>query len=157
MTGSPKTYEAALERLNAYIKDHNMRRSVVREMILEQVIALPQPFTAEQLAKVCAAERISVGSVYNVLSVFIDAQIIHAFQRQRGQNATEYELTTVVENCIQMICGRCKRATTIHDKAIEHLVATRKYSNFNPHHYTLFIYGECKHCRQALLTKKKAL
>ena len=157
MTGTPKTYEAALERLNAYIKDHNMRRSVVREMILEQVVALPQPFTAEQLAKACKAERISVGSVYNVLSVFIDAQIVHAFQRQRGQNATEYELTTVVENCIQMICGRCKRATTIHDKAIEHLIAIRKYSNFNPHHYTLFIYGECKHCRQALLTKKKAL
>ena len=157
MTSGPKTYEAALERLNAYIKAHNMRRSVVREMILEQVVALPQPFTAEQLAKACAAERISVGSVYNVLSVFIDAQIIHAFQRQRGQNATEYELTTVVENCIQMICGKCKRATTIHDKAIEHLVANRKYSNFNPHHYTLFIYGECKHCRQALLSRKKAL
>ena len=154
MTSGSKTYEAALERLNAYIKAHNMRRSVVREMILEQVMALPQPFTAEQLVKACAAERISVGSVYNVLSVFIDAQLIHAIQRQRGQTATEYELTTVAQNCIQMICGKCRRATTIHDKAIEHLIATRKYSNFNPHHYTLFIYGECKHCRQALLTKK---
>jgi Fur family ferric uptake transcriptional regulator len=154
MTSGSKTYEAALEQLNAYIKANKMRRSVVREMILEQVMLLPQPFTAEQLTKVCTAERISVGSVYNVLSVLIDAQLIHAIQRQRGQNATEYELTTVAQNCIQIICGKCKRATTIHDKAIEHLVETRKYANFNPSHYTLFIYGECKHCRQALLKKK---
>ena len=155
MTSGSKTYETALERLNAYIKANNMRRSVVREMILEQVCLLPQPFTADQLTKACAAERISVGSVYNVLDVFVQAQILHAINRQRGRTAIEYELTMVTRNRIQVICGRCHRVTSFHDKAIEHLIQTRKYTNFNPAHYTLFVYGECKHCRNLLLTDKK--
>jgi len=155
MTGGSKTYELALERLQAYIKANNMRRSVVREMILEQVCLLPQPFTADLLTKACAAERISVGSVYNVLEVFVLAQILHAIKRQRGRTAMEYELTMVTRNRIQVICGRCKRVTSFHDKAIEHLIQTRKYANFNPDHYTLFVYGECKHCRNLLLTDKK--
>jgi Fur family ferric uptake transcriptional regulator len=155
MTSSPKTYETALERLQEYIKANNMRRSVVREMILEQVCLLPQPFTADQLSKACAAERISVGSVYNVLEVFVLAQILHAIKRQRGRTAMEYELTMVTRNRIQVICGRCHRVTSFHDKAIEHLIQIRKYSNFNPSHYTLFVYGECKHCRNLLLTDKK--
>lgn len=154
MVGS-KTYDTALERLQAYIKANKMRRSVVREMILEQVCQLPQPFTADQLSKACAAERISVGSVYNVLDVFVSAQILHAISRQRGRTAMEYELTMVTRNRIQVICGRCQRVTNFHDKAIEHLIETRKYSNFNPDHYTLFVYGVCKHCRNLLLTDKK--
>ena len=141
-------YDAALERLNRYIADQNMRYSQVREMVLAQICLLPQPFTADQLAKACKAERISVGTVYNSLSLFLKAQILHATNRQRGRAATEYELIAGTHNRMQVVCQRCGRVAEIHDKAIDRLIQMRKYSNFNPQHYSLFVYGECKHCRK---------
>lgn len=146
-----KPYKAALTRLNAYIGEHEMRVSRVREMVLEQVCLLPQPFTADRLAKACMAERISVGTVYNALDLFLSAQILHASKRQRGKAATEYELITSRQTRMQIICQRCGRVSEIHDKAIERLVQERKYSNFNASHFSVFVYGECKHCRRKII------
>ena len=140
--------EASLERLNRYIAENGMRVSQVREMVLEQICLLPQPFTADQLAQACKAERISVGTVYNSLALFLSAQILHATNRQRGRAATEYELITGTHNRMQVICQKCGRVADIHDKAIDRLIQMRKYSNFNLQHYSLFVYGECKHCRR---------
>ena len=146
-------YDAALERLNGYIAEQNMRYSQVREMVLEQVCLLPQPFTADQLAQACKAERISVGTVYNSLSLFLKSQILHATKRERGRAATEYELIAGTHNRMQVICQKCGRVAEIHDKAIDRLIKVRKYSNFNLHHYSLFVYGESKHCRRPKIEK----
>ena len=117
-------------------------------MVLEQAQLLPQPFTAEMLIQACKKERISVGTVYNALTLFISARILHATTRQRGQAATEYEVITGVSSKIQMICERCGRTVNLHDKAVDNLLRMRKYSNFNMHHYSVFVYGECKLCRR---------
>ncbi|MBQ6748958.1 MAG: transcriptional repressor [Paludibacteraceae bacterium] len=143
-----KTYKSALERLSGYIRANGMRPSAVRRMILEQVCALPQPFTAEQLAKACAEQRISVGSVYNALNLFVTARLLHASVRQRGRAATEYELMTDNTVRMQVICQKCGRTTDFNDKAIARLIQERKYSNFNLQHFSLFVYGECKVCRR---------
>lgn len=148
-----KTYEAALVKLNEYIAAHPMRKSHVREMVLEQVCLIQQPFTAEQLAEACAAERISVGTVYNALELFITAQILHAISRQRGKGATQYEVIPGKQIHMQIRCGKCGRITEIHDNAIDHLVRVRKYMNFEMQRYTLLIYGECKHCRKPIVGK----
>ena len=86
-----KTYEQLQEQLDEYILSHNMRPSKVRNMVLKAACQLQQPFTADELAEKCAEERISVGTVYNVLNLLILAQILHAIQRQRGKAATTYE------------------------------------------------------------------
>ena len=152
MSASGKTYDAALARLTGYIKEQGLRSTPVRRMVLEQICLLPQPFTAEQLTQACVAERISVGTVYNSLSLFLSAQILHATNRQRGKTATEYELITGTPNRMQIICQKCGRVANMHDKAIEHLIEKRKYSNFNVSHFSVFVYGECKHCRRIKTT-----
>ena len=150
-----KTYEAALVKLNEYIAAHPMRRSHVREMVLEQVCLIQQPFTAEQLAEACAAERISVGTVYNALELFITAQILHAIDRQRGKSATQYEVIPGKQTYMQIQCSKCGRVSEIKDKAIDHLIRVRKYINFDMQRYTLLIYGECKHCRKPKIQTEK--
>ena len=137
-----------LERLNAYIQTHGMRPSPVREAVLEQACSLPQPFTAEQLRVVCEAMRISVGTVYNSLNLFVLAQILHATNRQRGgRAATEYEVVTPNVMRMQYICTECSRTVDFHDKAIERIVRERRYSNFAVNTFSLFVYGQCKICR----------
>ena len=147
---SAKIHNLAVKQLNTYVREKGMRPSRVRNMVLEQVCLLPQPFTAEKLVQVCQAERISVATVYNCLNLFLLAQILYAHDRQRGRAATEYELVIGKPMRIQMMCTRCGRLTEIHDKAIERLVKERKYSNFNLQHFSLFIYGECKICRRPI-------
>ena len=145
-----KTYEAALQKLDEYMQEKNMRRSTVRNIVLEHLCSLKQPFTAEQLVEVCQNDRISVGTVYNCLTLFISAHILYAIDRQRGQAATEYELAISKHNRLQIVCTKCGRVTPFRDKAIESLIRERKYTNFNLARYSLLIYGECKLCRRKI-------
>lgn len=143
-----KIFGGALERLNAYIASHEMRFSPVREVVLEQACLLPQPFTADQLIEACLTEHVSQGTVYNCIRLFLDAQILHANERQRGRTSTEYEVITGNITRAQIICQKCGRVSNFRDPAIERFVRERKYSNFNIQHFSLFVYGECKRCKQ---------
>ena len=147
MDGSNKTYDAALERLNEYIADHGMRHTPEREMVLMCVCQLPQPFTADELEQACQNDRISHGTIYNALELFITAQILHANNRQKGRHATEYELISGNKIRMQYICQECGRTVEMHDKAISRLIRERKYSNFELQHFSLYVYGQCKICR----------
>ncbi len=154
MQKSARAYILAQEKLVRFLHEHEKRPSKVRNIVLSLACALPQPFTAEQLQRACETERISVGTVYNSLNTFVDAQIFRATERQRGKAATEYELITGSSNRLQIVCKKCGRVTDITDKAITTLVQDRKYSNFNMQHFSLFIYGECRICRKKKIKTK---
>ena len=148
MTVSQRTYNSAVKRMNAYLRQHEMRPSRVRDKVLSLICQLPQPFTAAQLEEACQAERISTGTVYNCLNLFTMAQILHAIERQRGRAVVEYELTPTNSVRMMVICHKCNRVTEIHDKAIARLVTERKYTNFEPQQFLMYVYGECKICRK---------
>lgn len=152
MIKGARSYNAALERLYRYVREQEKRPSKVRNMVLAQVCQLAQPFTAEQLSKACEQDRISVGTVYNALNLFIDAGIVRAITRQRGKAATEYELITGSASRFLMICKKCGRTVELSDKAIARLIKERKYSNFNIQHFSIFVYGECKICRRKAIS-----
>ena len=154
MLKSARAYIFAQEKLVRFLHEHEKRPSKVRNIVLSLACALPQPFTAEQLQRACETERISVGTIYNSLNTFVDAQILRATARQRGKAATEYELITGSSNRLQIVCKKCGRVTDITDKAITTLVQNRKYSNFNMQHFSLFIYGECRICRKKKIKTK---
>lgn len=150
MAVGQKVYKAAQDKLDAYVRQQpEMRDSKVRNMVLEKVLSLPQPFTAEQLIEVCKEERISVGTVYNSLNIFILAQILQAIDRTRGKVVTMYELiTTKTTTHMQIVCTRCGRETEFHDKAIGRLLQNRTYANFKMKRIAVIVYGECKICRR---------
>ena len=148
MAARSKTYEAALTRLNAYIRQEKMRASVVRTAILEKVCLFKQPFTAEQLIEACSDEFVSDATVYNALNLFVSARILQAIKRQRGQTAVEYELTFSAHSRMQIVCLECGRVTNVRDKMLEQQIKEHKYYNFNPNRISMIIYGVCKHCRK---------
>ena len=148
-------YETALSALNEYIASHAMRHTPEREMLLEKVCAFHQPFTAEQLCTVSRELHISTGTVYNALSLFVLAGILHVNKREYGQVASEYQLMIPRRSYTQLICTKCGRVAEFHDKALERLIQTRKYSNFTLRNYGLNVYGECKVCRRSKTSRKK--
>ena len=147
-----KTFGAALAQLNAYQNEHGKRYSPVREMVLEQICLLPQPFTAEDLTKACEHERISKATVYNSLELFEQACIIRSVSRQRGQrSATVYGLSVGNTIRMQVVCKKCGRISNFRDAAIERIIREHKYTNFNMQHFTLYVFGECRRCKQKKL------
>lgn len=152
-----KIFGGALERMNAYLQENGGRYSSVRETVLEHACMLPQPFTAEQLEASCQSEKISSGTIYNSLQLFLKANIIHATKRQKGHQATEYELITGNPIRMQRICQKCGRVTNFRAPALDRLIREQKTQSFFMQHYTLFVYGECRRCRipEAAKHKKK--
>jgi Fe2+ or Zn2+ uptake regulation protein len=145
---SKKTYDNALAMLHRYMEEHNMRNSPVREMVLNEICQMPQPFTAEHLQQVCSEDHISAGTVYNALRLFLGIGILHAIKRQRGNTSVEYELVCEKRTRMQVICEKCGRITSFHDKAIDTLVQSSRRTNFIMDHFVLTLYGECKKCKK---------
>lgn len=141
-------------RLRTYLREHEMRPSAVRRMVLDRVLLLPQPFSAEQLVLACREERISKGTVYNALNLFVLAQILRKYDRQLDRAAAEYEVISGSTIRMKAICQKCGRITDFHDKAIERLIKEHKYSNFTMLHISLYVHGECKLCRRKLEKNK---
>ena len=150
-----KVFGAALERMNTYVLARGGRYSSIRESVLEHVCMLPQPFTAEQLENVCRSEKIASGTVYNCLKLFLAANIIHATKRQKGHQATEYELIAGNQNRMQRVCQKCGRVTNFRAPAIDLVIREQKSQSFFMQHYTLFLYGECRKCRTPETAKSK--
>jgi len=152
---STKTRNLAFKQLGAYIRQHNMRPSRVRDIVLEEICLLQQPFTAEQLVEGCETKQISVATIYNTLNLLVLAQILCATSRQRGKASTEYEIVVGKMARVQVVCTKCGRVTEIRDKLVDEIVKGKTYSNFTMRHYSLFIYGECKICRSRKRKEKE--
>ncbi len=140
-------YKASLRVLNAYIWEQKLRHTMERETVLEIVCSLPQPFQPMQVIAAAAVKRISQATVYNCLSLFEKIGIIHLLERKTRSKA-QYEVITTHTNRLRLICKKCGRESEFKDLAITNAVRLRKYSNFTPEHFTIFVYGECKHCRK---------
>ena len=147
-------YKAAMDALNTYLLDHDMRMTPVRAIVLNEMCQLPQPFTAEQLQKACSEERVSKGTVYNTLNLMLKANILHIREKQRGHIVSEYEFATTPANRMQIVCTKCGRTKEVHDKAIARLLLEKKFTNFDMRHYSLIVYGECRICPRKRLTRK---
>lgn len=142
------SYKVAQSKLETYIQANNLRHTPERYSLLRYVCALEQPFSVDSLVKVAEEEHISLGTIYNSVNLFVSAQILHCINRRDGRKWAQYELMTQRTMRMEMICTRCGRVSRIKDAAIEKLVRTRKYSNFNMQGYSLYIYGECKTCKR---------
>lgn len=138
----------ALAKLETYLKDNGLRHTPERYTLLRHVCALEQPFRTETLVESVQNEHISLATVYNTLGLFISAQILHCLNRRYGRKQAEYELLTQKLVRMEMVCTRCGRVSHIRDVAIQNLVCTRKYSNFNMQGFSLYVYGECKTCKR---------
>lgn len=148
MAVSKKTYEAAFAKLHAHVVEHGLRESPIRSVVLDKILQImPQPFTAEELEMVCQEERVSAGTVYNALRLFVEVGILTVLDRERGQNTREYILATEKRNHMLATCEMCGRVMEIHDQSIERIVKDRRSDTFSMNHFTLLLYGVCKRCR----------
>ena len=149
------TFGNAVERLRAYIDEHGMRRTREREVILEKVCGL-RCFSVEQLSNALTELTISRATVYNALRVFEQAGIFHRLDKEFGVRAGQYEVVQANASHIQIICQRCGRISEVRDTTINRMLADKRFTNFNPQRFSLYIYGTCKVCRRKPIIADKS-
>ena len=141
------SYSSAVEQLCAYLDEHGMRHTREREVILEKVCDL-RCFSVEQVRNVLTEMTISRATIYNTLDVLQRAGIIHRLDKEFGVRAGQYEVVQANASHIQIICQRCGRVSEVRDTTINRMLADKRFTNFNPQRFSLYIYGTCKVCRR---------
>ncbi len=154
MQNSENVYTAAKEKLDAYIAANGLRCTQERYTLLRHCCSLGTTFEADKVIAFAQEQHISPATGYNALGLFVSAQILHCISKQYGRSKACYELMLARQPHIEFVCTRCGRVSELKDKAIENIVRMRRYTNFVPHGFSLYIYGECKTCKRKPTPKK---
>ena len=147
-------YNKTREQLYNYINEYKLRHTLERLSILEVVCKL-QRFSVEELRDSITKIAISRATIYNALNLFEKAGIIRRIEKEYGVRAGQYELACLKSSSVQIICQNCSRVSEVKDSTILRMLADKKFSNFIPERFSLYIYGKCKTCRSKLLKKQQ--
>ena len=137
------------ELLANYLVEHQLRHTPERYTILAKICEL-QRFTIDELRSKLTDITISRATVYNTLSLLEDARLIQKLDKEFGVRTAQYELVHASDSSVQVICQRCGRVSTVRDTSISRMLADKKWSNFVPHHFSLYVFGHCKVCRRKI-------
>lgn len=138
--------QSSSSRLCAYLDEHQLRHTPERFTILSTVCKL-QRFTIDELRASLNELAISRATVYNTLSLLEDAQLVRRLTKEYGVRAAQYELVRATDSVVQIICQRCGRVGIVKDPTIKRMLADKRWSNFEPDHFSLYVVGQCKVCR----------
>ncbi|MBQ9752435.1 MAG: transcriptional repressor [Paludibacteraceae bacterium] len=139
--------QSSSSRLCAYLDEHQLRHTPERFTILSTVCKL-QRFTIDELRASLNELAISRATVYNTLSLLEDAQLVRRLTKEYGVRAAQYELVRATDSVVQIICQRCGRVGIVKDPTIKRMLADKRWSNFEPDHFSLYVVGQCKVCRR---------
>lgn len=143
------TQPTPAELLANYLVEHQLRHTPERYTILAKICEL-QRFTIDELRSKLTDITISRATVYNTLSLLEDARLIQKLDKEFGVRTAQYELVHASDSSVQVICQRCGRVSTVRDTTISRMLADKKWSNFVPHHFSLYVFGHCKVCRRKI-------
>ena len=139
--------QSSSSRLCAYLDEHQLRHTPERFTILSAVCKL-QRFTIDELRASLNELAISRATVYNTLSLLEDAQLVRRLTKEYGVRAAQYELVRATDSVVQIICQRCGRVGIVKDPTIKRMLADKRWSNFEPDHFSLYVVGQCQVCRR---------
>lgn len=147
-------FQSASNHLCTYLDEHGLRHTPERFTILAKICYL-QRFTIEELRGVLTELTISRATVYNTLSLLENAHLVQKLDKEFGVRSTQYELVQASESSVQVVCQRCGRVSIIKDSTISRMLADKRWPNFVPHHFSLYMFGQCKVCRRKINKKNK--
>lgn len=147
-------FRPAYERLTDYLHSHHLRMTYERSVILQHVCQIGKAFTPGDLITHLQGERISDATVYNTVSLFLEANILHNLVRSTKTSQVYYELALEDKDTILIICPECGRRSEVRDPVLADHIRGGRYSNFIPSRFVLQVYGKCRVCRNKQIWKK---
>jgi Fur family ferric uptake transcriptional regulator len=146
------SYESIKEVFTDYLKKHNHRKTPERYAILERINSFEGHFNADILFNLMQTEyRVSLATVYNTLEILQDCKLI--IKHQLGGQFAQYEKTFGNNTHHHLICTHCGKVKEFTDKQLRIAIQNRKFAQFQTSHYSLYLYGLCRKCKDE--TKNK--
>jgi len=149
-------YDRAELIMQEYQSMHRMRNTPERKLILRMIVDHPGGFTAADVVEWVKPHFISTATVYNTLTLLEKAHILHCLHAQHNGRLMRYELELGEQNTIQIVCSRCGRIAKVRDKSCEMALHAKRYPNFIMRHYSVYVFGECKHCARLAMIELNA-
>lgn len=141
--------EFVLERLNDHLKEHGLKTSTQRNLVLEIMLREKKHLTVEELYAIVKAEHpdIGIATVYRTVRLLCEANI--ARELPITQQVSRYEIVSEGNHHDHLICTSCGRFVEISSEQIEReqLLIAKKY-DFTLTDHSLILYGICKQCRK---------
>ena len=147
-----KTLETVNRIFTEYLKENKCRRTPERFAILNAIYSFNGNFEISDLLKVLEEKnkfRVSRATVYNTITLLINANLV--IHHQFGAES-KYERCYGNEKA-HMICTNCGKVTEINNINITDNI-TANIKKFHLTHYSLYIYGLCNKCYQAIKRRK---
>ena len=147
-----KTLETVNRIFTEYLKENKCRRTPERFAILNAIYSFNGNFEISDLLKVLEEKnkfRVSRATVYNTITLLINANLV--IHHQFGAES-KYERCYGNEKA-HMICTNCGKVTEINNINITDNI-TANIKKFHLTHYSLYIYGLCNKCHQAMKRRK---
>jgi Fur family ferric uptake transcriptional regulator len=147
-----KTLETVNRIFTEYLKENKCRRTPERYAILNAIYSFNGNFEINDLLKVLEEKdkfRVSRATVYNTITLLINANLV--IHHQFGTES-KYERCYGNEKA-HMVCTNCGKVTEINNININDYI-TANIKKFHLTHYSLYIYGVCNKCHQAIKRRK---
>ncbi len=140
------TFEHIKEIFDQYLIEKKHRKTPERYNILEEIYAHEGHFNAETLYNMMQDRyRVSLATIYNTLELLLDCSLI--VKHQFGEQVAQYEKTFGAAIHHHLVCTKCGKVKEFSDKNIRTAIQSKKFSGFIPTHYSLYLYGMCKKCK----------
>ena len=152
MMENSKIAESAKQRFADYLKENKCRRTPERCTILEAVYSVNGCFDIDELLEYMEDKmkfRVSRATIYNTISLLINANLV--VHHQFGSES-KYERCVGTEKS-HMICTKCGKVTEIGNIDLTETL-TANIKKFHLTHYSLYLYGLCNKCHQAMKRRK---
>ena len=135
------------QQLRSYLTEHGMKHTPERYSIMATACRL-QHFTIDELRASLTELSISRATIYNTLSLLEDARLVQKLDKEFGVRTAQYEWVQNSDSSVQMICTKCGRVSPVKDSTISRMLADKRWSNFVPQRFSLYMFGQCKVCRR---------
>ena len=135
------------QQLRSYLTEQGLKHTPERYSIMATACRL-QHFTIDELRASITELSISRATIYNTLSLLEDARLVQKLDKEFGVRTAQYEWVQDSESTVQIVCTKCGRISPVKDSTISRMLADKRWSNFVPHHFSLYMFGQCKVCRR---------
>ena len=139
-----RIYEAAVDRLEAFVVERNLNRSEARTKILEVIVHETRHFSTQELLDKIQARYPEVGraTVYRNLPILVESGLIVEGPTD-ADGQIHYELADD-EHHDHIMCLDCKRIFEFHDDSIEARQASiSKKMGFTVKEHRHVVYAAC--------------
>jgi len=138
-----------------YLTEKSLRKSAVRDMVIEQICQIKGHFEVEMLLQRLDEHhfRVSRASIYNIIELLMDANLV--VRHQFSSKSVQYELKSVAVTHHHAVCTRCNAVREYKNDRISKEITNHKIIKFTREYHSLYIYGICSKCKFRLNLLKK--